>query len=162
MGPDEPAATDWHALDPDAALQRCGTDAERGLAAEVAARRLGEHGPNALPEPPPRPLWRTYVRQLRSPLIYILFVAAVLAVALGHHADAGVILAVVMVNALIGGLQEGRAERSMAALRRLSSVSVRVLRDGREQVVHARELVVGDLMLLAAGDAVAADARLTK
>jgi len=162
MGPDEPAATDWHALDPDAALQRCGTDAERGLAAEVAARRLGEHGPNALPEPPPRPLWRTYVRQLRSPLIYILFVAAVLAVALDHHADAGVILAVVMVNALIGGLQEGRAERSMAALRRLSLLSVRVLRDGCEQVVPARELVIGDLMLLAAGDAVAADARLTE
>jgi len=162
MSLDEPATTDWHALDPDAALQLCGTDATLGLAAAVATRRLAEHGPNALPEPPPRPLWRTYVRQLRSPLIYILFVAAVLAVALGHHADAGVILAVVMVNALIGGLQEGRAERSMAALRRLSSLSVRVLRDGREQVVPARELVVGDLMLLAAGDAVAADARLTE
>lgn len=59
MSLDEPATTDWHALDPDAALQLCGTDATLGLAAAVATRRLAEHGPNALPEPPPRPLWRT-------------------------------------------------------------------------------------------------------
>ena len=156
---DAPAA-DWHALEPHEALQCCGTDPARGLDPEAVARRQAEHGPNALPEPPPKPLWRTFVRQFKSPLIYILFVAAVLAVALGHHGDAGVILAVVLVNALIGSFQEGRAERSMAALRRLSSLRVRVLRDGGEQVVEARELVPGDLMLLAAGDAVAADARL--
>ena len=105
-------------------------------------------------------LWRTFARQFKSPLIYILFVAAVLAVALGHHGDAAVILAVVLVNALIGSVQEGRAERSMAALRRLSALQVRVLRDGCEQLMPARELVPGDLLLLAAGDAVAADARL--
>lgn len=156
---DAPAA-DWHALDRDAALQRCGTDPVRGLEAADVARRLAEHGPNALPEPPPKPAWRTFARQFKSPLIYILFVAAVLAVALGHHGDAGVILAVVLVNALIGSFQEGRAERSMAALRRLSTLRVRVLRDGAEQAVEARELVPGDVMLLAAGDAVAADARL--
>ncbi|WP_287988082.1 HAD-IC family P-type ATPase [Piscinibacter sp.] len=157
-----PAAIDWHALGADEALRRCGTDPVRGLDAAGAARRLAEHGPNALPEAPPRPAWRTFVRQFRSPLIYILFAAAVLAVALGHHGDAGVILAVVLVNAVIGSFQEGRAERSMAALRRLSSLHVRVLRDGREQVLEARELVPGDLMLLAAGDAVAADARLVE
>jgi Ca2+-transporting ATPase len=157
---DPAAATDWHALSPDEALQRCGTDPELGLDAEAVRRLLAEQGPNALPEPPPRPVWRTFLRQFKSPLIYILFVAAVLAVALGHHGDAGVILAVVLVNALIGSFQEGRAERSMAALRRLSALRVRVLRDGHEQVLEARELVPGDLMLLAAGDAVAADARL--
>jgi magnesium-transporting ATPase (P-type) len=126
------------------------------------AARPGSHGPNALPEAPPKPLWRTFARQFKSPLIYILFVAAVLAVALGHHGDAGVILAVVLVNALIGSFQEGRAERSMAALRRLSALRVRVLRDGGEQVLPARELVPGDIVLLAAGDAVAADARLVE
>ncbi|GAB4037852.1 MAG: cation-translocating P-type ATPase [Rubrivivax sp.] len=159
---DDPAATGWHALEPSEALRRCGTDPAAGLPADLAARRLAERGPNALPEPPPRPLWRTFARQFKSPLIYILFVAAVLAVALGHHGDAGVILAVVAVNALIGTFQEGRAERSMAALRRLSGLQVRVLRDGQEQVVEARTLVPGDLMLLAAGDAVAADARLVE
>lgn len=156
------AAIDWHALAADEALRRCGTDPALGLSAANAAQRLAEHGPNALPEPPPKPVWRTFVRQFKSPLIYILFVAAVLAVALGHHGDAGVILAVVLVNALIGSFQEGRAERSMAALRRLSSLHVRVLRDGHEQVLEAHALVPGDLMLLAAGDAVAADARLVE
>ncbi|MFM2346000.1 MAG: hypothetical protein RL654_753, partial [Pseudomonadota bacterium] len=154
--PDRPV---WHALAPDQVVQRLESHAELGLPADIAARRLDEHGPNALPEAPPRPLWRTFARQFASPLIAILFVAAALAVALGHQGDAGVILAVVLVNALIGTLQEGRAERSMAALRRLSALQVRVLRDGAEQVVAARELVPGDLMLLAAGDAVAADAR---
>ena len=161
LPPQESAFADhWHALDADEVLRRCGTDPAAGLSADLAAQRLVERGANALPEPPPRPLWRTFLRQFKSPLIYILFVAAVLAVGLGHLGDAGVILAVVLVNALIGSVQEGRAERSMAALRRLSALQVRVLREGGEQVIQARELVPGDLMLLAAGDAVAADARL--
>jgi Ca2+-transporting ATPase len=135
-------------------------DAATGLRPEAVERLRAVHGENTLPEPPARPLWRTLARQFKSPLIYILFVAAVLAVALGHRGDAGVILAVVLVNALIGTFQEGRAERSMTALRRLSAQRVRVLRDASERVVEARELVPGDILLLAAGDAVAADARL--
>ena len=158
--PDPVPAIDWHAASAEDLLQRWGSDPQRGLDAEAVQRGRAEHGPNALPEPPPRPLWRIFARQFRSPLIYILFVAAVLAVALGHRGDAGVILAVVLVNALIGSFQEGRAERSMAALRRLAALRVRVLRNGEEQVVEARDLVPGDLMLIAAGDAVAADARL--
>ena len=157
--PTHSALPNWHAMSVAQALQAQGVLPGTGLTAADAARRLATHGPNALPEPPPRPLWRTLLRQLKSPLIYILFVAATLAVALGHLGDAAVILAVVLVNALIGSFQEGRAERSMAALRRLSDVQVRVLRDGSEQVLHGRELVPGDLVLLAAGDAVAADAR---
>jgi magnesium-transporting ATPase (P-type) len=137
-----------------------GVDPGAGLEQAQARRRLAQHGPNALPEPPPRSPWRSFARQLKSPLIYILFIAAVLAVGLGHHGDALVILAVVLVNSMIGSFQEGRAERSMASLRRLSALQVRVLREGGEQVLQARELVPGDIMLLAAGDAVAADARL--
>jgi Ca2+-transporting ATPase len=141
-------------------LAASGSEPLRGLAADEVARRQASHGPNALPEPPPRPLWRTFARQFKSPLIYILFVAALLAVALGHHGDALVILAVVVANALIGSFQEGRAERSMAALRQLSALQVRVIRAGEEMVLPARELVPGDVVLLAAGDAIAADARL--
>jgi magnesium-transporting ATPase (P-type) len=155
----EPA---WHALELAQVLHRFDVDAARGLQAASVQRARELHGPNALPEPPPKPLWRTFARQFKSPLIYILFVAAVLAAALGHLGDAAVILAVVLVNALIGSFQEGRAERSMAALRRLSSLRVRVLREGGEQAVEARELVPGDIVLLAAGDAVAADARLVE
>ncbi|KWT82846.1 MULTISPECIES: HAD-IC family P-type ATPase [unclassified Variovorax] len=144
----------------DQALRHFELDPQSGLDADAVRRAHARHGPNALPQALPKPVWRTFARQFKSPLIYILFVAAVLAVALGHHGDAMVILAVVLVNALIGTFQEGRAERSMEALRRLAALHVRVLRDGGERVVEARELVPGDIVLLAAGDAVVADARL--
>ncbi|HEY0857321.1 MAG TPA: HAD-IC family P-type ATPase [Albitalea sp.] len=158
--PSTPSAATWHALEADDALHALAADPQRGLTSAEAERRRAMHGANTLPETPPRPLWRTFVRQFKSPLIYILFVAAVLAAALGHRGDALVILLVVVVNALIGTFQEGRAERSMAALRRLSALRVRVLRDGGEAMLEARELVPGDILLLAAGDAIGADARL--
>ncbi|HET9978421.1 MAG TPA: HAD-IC family P-type ATPase [Burkholderiaceae bacterium] len=160
--PDDEPERPWHALASDAALRALAVDAARGLSRDEAARRTLAWGPNALPEPPPRPAWLALLRQFRSPLIYLLFIAAVLAVALGHHGDAAVILAVVGINALIGAIQEGRAERSMAALRRLAALRVRVLRDGAELSLEARALVPGDIVLLAAGDAVAADARLVE
>ncbi len=150
----------WHALAPQHAAQVCGVDTVRGLDAATVAQRLAESGPNELPEAPPRPLWRGFLRQFKSPLIYILFVAAVLAVALDHRTDALVILLVVTVNAIIGAAQEGRAERSMSSLRRLAGLRARVLREGREAEIGARDVVPGDVLLLAAGDAVAADARL--
>ena len=150
----------WHAMPSAEVLALTGTDAALGLDRAECQARLHRHGANSLPEPPPHPLWRRFARQFWSPLIGMLFVAAVLAVALRHFGDAAVILAVVFVNALIGTLQEGRAERSMAALRRLSSLRVRVLREGLPASIEARDLVPGDLLLLTAGDAVAADARL--
>ncbi len=150
----------WHALDVAAALEQLAGDASAGLPSHAVAQRAAEYGPNALPEPPERSVFMVFLRQFKSPLIYILFIAAALAAGMGHWGDAAVILAVVLVNALIGTYQEGRAERSMAALRRLSALQVRVLRDGHEQGLAARELVPGDLLLLAAGDAVGADARL--
>ncbi|RPH45241.1 MAG: HAD family hydrolase [Burkholderiales bacterium] len=150
----------WHAVTADDALKALGGDAETGLAATEAARLLVVHGPNALPEAAPRSAWRGFLLQFRSPLVYLLGVAAVLAGLLGHYGDALVIAVVVLANAAIGSLQEGRAERSMAALRRLAGLRVRVLRDGVEQTLDAGELVQGDLLLLAAGDAVGADARL--
>lgn len=152
--------TVWHALPAEDAVRLLGSDADTGLGAGEVVRRQAAHGPNALPETPPTPVWRVVLRQFKSPLIYLLVLAALIAVALGHRGDALVILAVVCVNAIIGAFQEGRAERSMAALRRLSALHVHVLREDTEQMREARELVPGDVMLLAAGDAVAADARL--
>lgn len=150
----------WHDLSVDGTCARLGCDQSKGLSAEEARRRLEESGPNALPEAVQRPRWRLYLSQFASPLIYILAVAALISVAMGHRSDAGVILAVVVINAIIGAYQEGRAEHSMAALRRLSALQSRVVRDGREQLVEARELVPGDVLLLAAGDEVGADVRL--
>ncbi len=157
---DETGAQPWHALPVDAVAARLRTDTQTGLSDAEAVRRLGEHGENALPEADKRSLAQLFLGQFRSPLIYILFVAAALALLLGKHGDAFVILVVVFVNAVIGTIQEGRAERSMAALQRLASLRVRVVRDGTEQTVESRRLAPGDLLLLAAGDAVAADARL--
>ncbi|MCB1995537.1 MAG: HAD-IC family P-type ATPase [Burkholderiaceae bacterium] len=150
----------WHAQTIDETLAALSVHPATGLTADEVRRRRGQHGPNALPEAPARPWWRTLAGQFASPLIVILFVAAGLAVMLGHVGDAGVILAVVIVNAVIGTMQEGRAEKSMGALRRLAELHARVRRGGIEQELPARDLVPGDILLLAAGDAVGADARL--
>jgi magnesium-transporting ATPase (P-type) len=131
-----------------------------GLTAEEAAARLAEHGANVLPEGVRRPLWLTLLRQFASPLIYLLLVAAVIAFAMGHAGDGTVILVVLFINAMVGVIQEGRAERSMEALRKLSVLKVRCLRGGREEMLEASALVPGDVLLLAAGDAVGADARI--
>ena len=136
------------------------SDAQAGLRGSEASERLKRHGLNELPEDKHKPLWRVFASQFASPLIYILFVAAVISFAMGHANDAVVILIVVLINALIGAVQEGRAEHSMTTLRKLSALKVRVIRDGKESIIEARELVPGDILLLGAGDQVGADARL--
>ncbi|MBL9133215.1 MAG: HAD-IC family P-type ATPase, partial [Verrucomicrobiaceae bacterium] len=148
----------WHALSKQEVIQALGS--QDGLTSAEAAARLAQHGPNELPEEAHKPMWKVFAAQFASPLIYILFVAAIISFAMSHASDAVVILVVVLVNAVIGAIQEGRAEHSMAALRKLSSLKVRVVRDGHESIIEARDLVPGDILLLAAGDQVGADARL--
>ncbi|WP_009965304.1 cation-translocating P-type ATPase [Verrucomicrobium spinosum] len=152
--------TPWHELGPEEACSTLNTSAATGLTAEELQRRRAEWGANTLPEVKHRPFWRLFLRQFASPLIYILFVAAAISASIGHGTDAGVILFVVMANALIGTFQEGRAEHSMSSLQQLSALTSRVIREGKECVIEARDLVPGDILLLAAGDAVGADARL--
>lgn len=158
IDPTEP----WHSRSVEEVAAAAAADVRAGLAQAAAAERLQQYGPNMLAEPPQRGWLVTFARQFRSPLVLILLLAAVLAVALRHTADALVIIAVVVVNALLGALQEGRAARSMAALRRMASLQAHVLRDGRERIVPVRELVPGDLLLLTSGDAIGADARLVE
>ena len=150
----------WHALEGEAAQRALQSDAERGLSSEAVRERLVRFGANALPEPPRRSAARLFLAQLASPLIYLLLVATAIALALGHWSDAAVISCVVLLNAVIGFFQEGRAERALAALRKLATRTARVIRDGQQQSIEARELVPGDLMLVEAGDAICADARL--
>ena len=151
---------DCHQVSIEEACSRLDVSIETGLDRDEVATRLREYGPNTLPESETRPLWRVILGQFASPLIYILFVAAIIAFAAGHSSDSIVILIVVVLNAIIGTIQEGRAERSMEALRRLSILKVRVVRSGSEEIIEARELVPGDIILIAAGDAIGADARL--
>ncbi len=155
-----PPPDNWHQMAAAEACKALGCDPARGLPQDEATRRLATHGANVLPKDQRKPLWLVFLRQFASPLIYVLFAAAIIAFALGKFGDAAVILLVVLANSIIGAFQEGRAEHSMASLRKLASLQVRVLRDGREQIIEASGLVPGDILRLAAGDAVGADARL--
>jgi len=150
----------WHAAPAAEAVAALDSDASAGLTAEEAQRRLDRFGPNALREPKRRSSLSVFVSQFRSPLIYLLFVAAGVALVVGHARDAVVIFVVVLLNAVIGAFQEGRAERSLAALRRLATHRARLVRDGRELVIETGQVVPGDILLLEAGDAIAADGRL--
>lgn len=154
------AQSDWHQMPAAEVCAQTGCDAATGLSSKDAAGRLAEYGENTLPEAKNKSMLRVFAQQFASPLIYILFVAAVIAFLMDKRGDAAVILVVVFVNAVIGAIQEGRAQRSMASLRRLSALKVRVRRSGREESIEAAKVVPGDILLLAAGDAVAADARL--
>jgi magnesium-transporting ATPase (P-type) len=139
-----------------------GSDPAAGLSANEARARLAQVGFNALPEAPRSSLLRVFLHQFQSPLVYLLLVAAGVALLLGERSDALVIVAVVALNAAIGTLQEGRAERSLAALRSVAQQRARVIRGGQELEIAARDLVPGDLISLQAGDAIGADARVVE
>ncbi len=157
----ESATQPWHALSPDEAARLVGSSAE-GLAAAEAEERLRRYGPNALPAPPRKgPLLR-FLAQFANLLIYVLLASAATTALMGHAVDTAVILGVVIINAIIGFVQEGRAERSIEAVRKMIAPRASVVRDGRRLSVGAADLVPGDLLLLEPGDRVAADVRLVK
>ena len=149
-----------HALPADAVLHALNTPLENGLDSDEAVRRLTECGANALPPPPRRgPLMR-FLLQFHNVLIYVLLAAGVVTTLLGHAVDSAVIFGVVVINAIIGFLQEGKAERALDAIRDMLSPRAHVLRDGRRQEIAADRLVPGDIVFLASGDRVPADLRL--
>ncbi|MDH4189498.1 MAG: HAD-IC family P-type ATPase [Betaproteobacteria bacterium] len=148
-----------HALSAAETLEELGASA-RGLTRAEAVSRLAHFGRNALPRVPPPTIAAVFIRQFRSPLIYVLLAAALVSLALGNGSDAGFIFAVLLVNAVIGTFQEHSAERSAEALRSLASPHARVERDGDAHEINAEEVVPGDLVLLESGAKVPADLRL--
>ena len=130
-----------------------------GLSATEAARRLAVHGPNRLPEQRARGPLRRFLVQFHNVLIYVLLAAAVVTGALQHLVDTGVILAVVLANAVIGFIQEGKAEAAMAAIRGMLAPRAAALRDGARITLDGADLVPGDIVLLESGDKVPADLR---
>ncbi|MFI6635194.1 cation-translocating P-type ATPase [Nonomuraea fuscirosea] len=129
-----------------------------GLTSAEAAARLARDGANLLPQRPPVPLWRRIATQLRDPLIIVLLIAAVLTVTTGDWPDATVIMLVIVVNTTVGVVQEVRADRAITALAQLAGPEARVVRDGRQRQIPSSDVVVGDLLILAEGDIVPADA----
>jgi P-type Ca2+ transporter type 2C len=144
-------------------------DLNSGLSSAEAARRLAADGPNELRATPPVPIWRKILAQFQDPLIYLLLVAVVISLVawvlggrVGWPVDAIVIAVVVILNAVLGYVQEARAESAVAALQEMTAVTSSVLRDGQLARIPSEQLVRGDLLVVAEGDAVGADARLTE
>ncbi|MDH4106282.1 MAG: HAD-IC family P-type ATPase, partial [Gammaproteobacteria bacterium] len=155
----EPGRDAWHAMAPPAALDVL-ESTDGGLTSAMAAARLDVAGRNRLPAPAqPGPL-AIALRQLRSPLIYILLAAALTSLALGEAGDAGFIAVVLVINSLVGGWQEWRAERQRQDLQRLLRVRATVRRDGKVVEIDAEEVVPGDVVELESGQRVPADLRL--
>ena len=150
----------WHAIAAEQA--RVFLDAPEPLTDESAQARLETFGPNQLPEGRTSGPLARLGRQLRNFLIYVLLTAAAITGALGHWVDAGVILAVVIIQTLVGFIQEGRAEQALSAIRHMLAPRARIVRAGGQHQVDASELVPGDTVLLEAGDRVPADIRLEK
>lgn len=156
---------DWHSLTVEEALSRQDVAVDQGLSgAQIRARRQ-QFGPNELEETAGRPTWEIILDQFKNIMLIMLIGVAVVSAVLDLMAqafpkDAIAIFAIVLLNGLLGYVQESRAEKALAALKKLSSPRVRVVRDGQESEIDAKELVPGDVMLIEAGSQVAADGRL--
>jgi magnesium-transporting ATPase (P-type) len=152
-------AVAWHALPRNEILDKLDVT-ESGLGEPEVRRRLELYGPNRLKPPPRRGPLARFLLQFHNVLIYVLLAAALVTAALGHWVDTGVIAGVVIINAVIGFIQEGKAEKALEAIRNMLSLHAMILRDGVRREIAAEELVPGDIVLLASGDKVPADLRL--
>jgi Ca2+-transporting ATPase len=166
MGP-RPDVGNPHALPASEVLARLVTDPQHGLPGAEARARLSEYGRNELPSAPPVPLWRRFLAQLESPLVLLLIAAAAISLVVWWYEGAAhvpyealTILAIVIANAILGFIQEERAERAVAALRQMTAAQALVVRDGSRRSVAAAEIVPGDLLAIEEGAKIAADARL--
>jgi magnesium-transporting ATPase (P-type) len=154
-------AVAWHALAVNEVVARLATDTGRGLAADEAASRLQRYGPNRLPAGKKRgPLMR-FLAQFNNVLVYVLLGAGFVKLMLNLWLDSAIIMGVVILNGLLGFIQEGRAEQALDSIRNMLSPEARAMRDGETRMIAAEELVPGDVVLLESGDRVPADLRLT-
>ena len=156
-GPD--LSIQWHSLRAEDALERLEVPAQ-GLSLEEVARRLERYGPNELREKPRPTFLQLVLAQFNNFIVILLIIASVISALLGDWIEAGVIMLIVLLNAILGVVQESRAEESLAALKKMAAPECQVLRAGQRLTVPARALVPGDLVLLEAGNFVPADIRL--
>ncbi|MEJ2566245.1 MAG: cation-transporting P-type ATPase [Gammaproteobacteria bacterium] len=150
----------WHHCSSRQALGVLKTDRVLGLTEAAAESRFADFGPNRLRPPRRRGPLARFLLQFHNVLIYVLLVSALITAALGHWLDTAVIIGVVLINAMIGFIQEGKAERALDAIRHLLSLHAAVLRDGKRKLIPAEEVVPGDIVFIQSGDKVPADLRL--
>ncbi|HEX9090084.1 MAG TPA: HAD-IC family P-type ATPase, partial [Anaerolineales bacterium] len=154
------APINWHALTAEQILKQLATPPETGLTSEEAASRLQTYGLNELEEAQGITFWQMLIDQFNSFVVIMLIVAAIVSAILGDWEEAAAILAIVILNATLGVVQERRAEQALAALKKLAAPDAQVLRDGQRQSVPSTQLVPGDIVLLEAGNYIPADIRL--
>src|SRR3989304_1430815 len=146
--PPEAQTRSWHSLSLDDVERELAADADRRLTKAEAERRLKEHGPNKLPEGKVDSLPVIFLRQFQSPLIYILLAASIIVFAMGETIDGSIILAVLLFNAIVGTIQEGKAQNTLRALKKFVETKATVLREGKELIVSDGEGVPGGLFIL--------------
>ena len=154
------AARNWYAGTPEDVAAAAGVDPGVGLSGAQAADLLAKNGPNSLPEEKPRPGWRRFLAEYRSYMQIILVAAAVVSLLIKEWSTAVLLILLTVLNAVVGMRQEGKAESAMNALKSMMKATARVRRDGTEAQIPAEELVVGDVVLISAGDQVPADGRI--
>ncbi|HEX9181475.1 MAG TPA: HAD-IC family P-type ATPase, partial [Burkholderiales bacterium] len=158
----EASPAPWHCEPAERALERLASAATSGLSAGEADTRLRRHGPNVIREAARRSVWRMLLDEFTDFMIIVLIVAAVISGLIGEAEDTIAIMAIVVLNAVIGFIQEYRAEKAITALRKLAAANARVLREGHVREIPAADLVPGDIVLLEAGALVPADLRLVQ
>jgi magnesium-transporting ATPase (P-type) len=153
-------ATPWHAMRVEEAERQLKTDLTRGLDVDEATARLKTYGPNRLPEGKKRGVFVRFLSQFNNILIYVLLIAGFVKLMLSLWLDASIIFAVVILNSLLGFIQEGRAEKALESIRNMLSAESRTIRGGETRMLPAENIVPGDVVLLESGDKIPADLRL--
>ncbi len=161
-GTQQARSVNWHSPSVEQVVRDLKVDIRHGLTTEEAAARRTQFGPNELSSAPPVPLWKRLLDQFQDLVVWILIIAAIIAGVLGEWADTAAILAIVLVNGLIGFFQEERAGQALAALRKISAPTAKALRNGMLSVIPAQDLVPGDCLELEAGDNIPADCRILR
>ena len=154
------APSHFHQLHSEDVLRLLDVDLKNGLAADEVKRRQAKFGLNRITARRGTPAWVKFLQQFNAPLVYILLAAVGVTAFLGEWVDSSVIFGVVFINAIVGFLQEAKAEKAIESLSRLVATETTVRRDGHKQRVHSEQLVPGDVVLLQSGDRVPADLRL--
>jgi calcium-translocating P-type ATPase len=152
----------WHAIAADDVLRRLNTDPKKGLDTSEVSQRLSEYGPNRLPEGKRQGPFMRFLSQFNNILVYVLLAAGFIKLMVGFWLDAAIILGVVIINALLGFIQEGKAEKALDSIRNMLSADARTLRNGETRMVPAKDLVPGDIVMLESGDRIPADVRLVE